>query len=169
MMRCFDCANRSEGWEPPSPTAKKEECSMTELEGKIEQLEIRVEELEEETDEDKFCEDCEFITVVADVEEFWGVKCYREYPVCLGEFYPTDCSCPRHEEYGKLCAELRAAHEELVKLLDEGLEREEDKKCIKRTRYCDWCSVTGQKIDLDELHEDCPTFEEWVDDCEGAS
>lgn len=38
----------------------------------------------------------------------------------------------------------------------------------ERTRYCDWCSETGQGIDLDELHEDCPNFEEWVDDCEGA-
>lgn len=97
---------------------------MTELEEKIEQMEIRVEELEAQTDEDKFCEDCEFLTIEADAEEYWGLKCYREYPVCPGEFYPTGPACPRYAEYQALYTELLTARENLCELDEEREEGE---------------------------------------------
>lgn len=96
---------------------------MTELEKKIEQLEIRIEELEAETDDDWFCGGCEFITIEADAEEFWGVRCYHEYPVCPGEFYPSSPSCPRYDEYERAYKELLAVREEL-KNLDEEWEKD---------------------------------------------
>lgn len=49
---------------------------------------------------EQFCEDCPFIEVYREQEEFWGAPCYRTEVECeRADFDPMDKHCPRHDDF----------------------------------------------------------------------
>ncbi|HQC36370.1 MAG TPA: hypothetical protein PL035_04745 [Bacillota bacterium] len=66
---------------------------------KIDEIYESWDEVEEEADPEKFCEDCEHRYTVREREEYWGSICYREFETCRAEFDPEDPTCPRSREY----------------------------------------------------------------------
>lgn len=90
--------------------------TVKEMDARLEEIEIEIDDLETSADEEHFCENCEHISIAADIENFWGARCRREYPVCPSDFSPDDGYCPRRAEYKELTdrlADLREEHEKL--------------------------------------------------------
>ena len=90
--------------------------TVKEMDARLNELEIEIDELDEQTDIEKFCDECEHIRVAQDIENFWGVKCRREYAVCPADFTPYWNDCPRCAEYEELTDKLTALREEHEKL-----------------------------------------------------
>jgi len=70
-----------------------------EILSKIDEIYDSWDEVEEEADPERFCEDCEHRYTVREREEYWGSICYREFETCRAEFDPEDPTCPRSREY----------------------------------------------------------------------
>lgn len=92
--------------------------TVKEMEARIDELAVEIDELEDAVDCEKFCDDCEFIRIATDIEEYWGAKCIRETPVCDADFAPEFRECPRREEYTELTDRLEVLRAEYEKLCD---------------------------------------------------
>lgn len=66
---------------------------------KIDEIYESWDEVEEEADPEKFCEDCEHIVIIKEREQYFGATCYREFPFCRAEFDPESSDCPRADEF----------------------------------------------------------------------
>jgi hypothetical protein len=66
---------------------------------KIDEIYEAWDEVEEEADPERFCEDCEHRYTVREREEYWGSICYREFETCRAEFDPESSDCPRADEF----------------------------------------------------------------------
>ena len=73
--------------------------NLSDILSKIDEIYEARDEVEEEADPEKFCEDCEHIVIVKEREQYFGATCYREFPFCRAEFDPEDPTCPRYREY----------------------------------------------------------------------
>ena len=62
---------RETGMEADGMTAR-------EMDARLDELEIEIDDLDAQTDIEKFCDECEHIRVAQDIENFWGVKCRRD-------------------------------------------------------------------------------------------
>lgn len=90
--------------------------TVKEMDTRLNELEIEIDDLDAKTDIEKFCDECEHIRIETDIETFWGARCRREYPVCDADFTPYCSDCPRCAEYEELTDRLTALREEHEKL-----------------------------------------------------
>lgn len=56
-------------------------------------------EVEKNTEQERFCEYCRHIRTTKEMEEYWGSTCYREVATCPADFDPTSEDCPEYEEF----------------------------------------------------------------------
>ncbi len=107
-------------------------ATLEDILSKIDEIYEAWDEVEEEADPEKFCEDCEHRYTVREREEYWGSICYREFETCRAEFDPEDGNCPRRKEYEELVKQKEAKQAELERLeaLQEMLEDREGAKAI---------------------------------------
>lgn len=85
---------------------------ISEIEERLNELDGLIYDLEKE----RFCDGCEYVSIAADVENFWGARCLREYPICPADFSPGDKDCPRRAEFFEKDDALEAARKEYEKL-----------------------------------------------------
>jgi len=91
-------------------------ATLEDIVSQIDEIYTEWEELCDETDQENFCTDCEYIVILNEREEYWGSICYREVPVCPAEFNPDDGLCPRRKEYEELVEQREAKEAELDRL-----------------------------------------------------